>query len=109
MVSAAFDPDSTWRIACADALEWRSWDEEIILYDERSDETHHFDIATAGVFEALEEKPASVRDLAAVLADKLQVQPDGELVSMVTEIVRILHEKRIIAVAGPGRYAASFH
>lgn len=108
MRPAALGIDDKWSIPCADALEWRSWDEEIVLYDERSDETHHFDIATAAVFETLAEKPTSVRELATVLADKLQVQADGELASMVAEIVRMLHEKRIIAVASPVRDAADF-
>jgi len=105
----AFDIDGNWWVHRADALEWRSWDEEVVLYDERSDETHHFDVATAAVFETLAARPASMRELAAVLADKLQVQADAELARMVAEIVRVLHEKRIISVADPGRDAADFH
>jgi PqqD family protein of HPr-rel-A system len=106
---ATFDVDDKWWIPCADALEWRSWDEEIVLYDDRSDETLHFDIATTAVFETLAAIPASVRELATVLADKLQVQADGELTRMVAQIIRMLHDKRIIAVTSPGRDAAYFH
>ena len=80
-----------------------------MLYDERFDETHHFDIATACAFEALAAKPASVRELAAVLADKLQVQADAEMMGMVAEIVRMLHEKRIIALTGADRDAVDLH
>ena len=109
MRPTAFGIDDKWSIPCPDALEWRSWDEEIALYDERSDEIHYFDVATAAVFETLAVKPASMPELATVLADKLEVQVDGELARMVAEIVRMLHEKQIIAVTSPGREAADFH
>ena len=109
MQPVAFDVDGNWWVPRADALEWRSWDEEVVLYDERSDEIHHFDLATAAVFETLAARPASMRELATVLADKLQVQADGELALMLAEIVRMLREKRIISVADPGHDAADFH
>jgi len=96
--SADSDNEDQWWVPRADTLAWRTWDEEIVLFDDRSDETHHFDIATAAVFEMLVAKPASMRDVAAMLADRLQVQTDGELVGMVHEIVRILHDKHIISI-----------
>jgi len=95
---AGFDVVDRWWVPCTEALEWHTWDGEIVLYDERSDETHHFDVTTAAVFEMLAAKPASMRELATLLAEKLQVQADDELASMVCEIVRILHEKHIISV-----------
>jgi PqqD family protein of HPr-rel-A system len=95
---AEFDRDDQWWVPRADALAWRTWDDEIVLYDDRSDETHHFDAATAAVFETLVAKPASMHELTTMLADRLQVRVDGELASMVREIVLILHAKHIISV-----------
>jgi PqqD family protein of HPr-rel-A system len=96
----AFDSDDQWWIPDADALAWRSWDDEIVLYDDRSDETHHFNVATAAVFETLAVRPASTQELATMLAERLEVRVDDELVAMVCEIVRILREKHIISVTG---------
>jgi PqqD family protein of HPr-rel-A system len=96
--SVELDSADRWWIPRPETLAWRTWDEEIILYDERADETHHFDIATAAVFEALVAKPASLRELVRMLADRLQVRADDELASMVCQIVRMLDEKHLLCV-----------
>ena len=107
MRPAEFDRDDQWWVPDAKALAWRTWDDEIVLYDDRSDETHHFNVATAAVFETLAAEPASLRELAAMLADRLQVRADDELIGMVCEIVQILQEKHIVSVVDTGPDAAA--
>jgi len=57
----------------------------------------------AAVFEALSASPCTADELAAILAERLQVQADAELAGAVGEIVRMLREKCIAAIAGDRR------
>ena len=94
--------DEQWWVPDPNALEWRSWDGEVVLYDERSGEILYFDPETSAIFEMLTTAPTSLHDLTTELADELQVQADGELEGMVATIVRMLHGKHIVAVTSLG-------
>jgi hypothetical protein len=48
-----------WRLA--DGLVWRSWDGEVVVYDDRSGDTHRLAARTAIVFLALQ-SPAAAED-----------------------------------------------
>jgi hypothetical protein len=48
-----------WRLA--DGLLWRSWDGEVVVYDDRSGDTHRLAPRTAIVFLALQ-SPAAAED-----------------------------------------------
>jgi PqqD family protein of HPr-rel-A system len=72
-----------WRIIARETLAWRSWDGRIVLYDERTGDTHYFDALTAEIFEDLLETPRSGAALVAVVADRLDLPCDATLAESV--------------------------
>ena len=86
-----------WTVEAPEALAWRSWDGEIVLYDDRTGDIHHFDVASTAIFEGILSEPRALRDLISLTADRLQVVTDSELEGMVREILRVLSEKRLAA------------
>jgi PqqD family protein of HPr-rel-A system len=93
------DLDRIWTVEAAQALAWRSWEGEMVLYDDRTGDIHHFDVASAAIVERLLSGPRSLQELISLAADKLQVVADSELEAMVREILRVLGEKRVAAPA----------
>jgi len=98
-MAGAGDLDRMWTIEAPQALAWRSWDGEILLYDDRTGDVHHLDVASAAIFESVLTGPRSLRDLVASTADRLEVVTDSELDGMVREILRVLSQKRVVAPA----------
>jgi hypothetical protein len=98
-MAAAGDLDRMWTVEAPQAWAWRSWDGEVMAYDDRTGDVHHFDVASAAVFETVLTEPRSLRDLVASTADRLRVVIDSELEGMVREILRVLGEKRVVAPA----------
>jgi PqqD family protein of HPr-rel-A system len=96
-MTLAGDPYRMWTVEAPQELAWRSWDGEIVLYDDRTGDIHHFDVASAAIFERILLEPRSLPDLIVSTADRLQVVADDELEDMVREILRVLGEKRVVA------------
>jgi PqqD family protein of HPr-rel-A system len=53
--------DSTWRAVTFNALAWREWDDEIVLYDDTTGDTHHLDSLGTAVMLALLRHPEGMR------------------------------------------------
>lgn len=96
-MSAAGDLDRMWTVEQPQQFAWRSWDDEVVLYDDRTGDTHYFDAASTVVFEQLLLGPQSLRELLCLMAQRLHVIADGELEAMVENILLILREKRVAA------------
>lgn len=89
-----------WAIADPDELAWRSWEDGLVVYDARSDQTNRYDPITAEVFEELQAGPRRLDALAAAVAERLGVLADGELRAMVSEILRVLCADNIAVPVG---------
>jgi hypothetical protein len=87
--------DRVWMVEASREFSWRRWDGEIVLYDDRTGDIHHFDVAGATIFEQLLSGPRPVRDLVSLTADRLRVVGDSELAGMVWEILMALREKHV--------------
>jgi PqqD family protein of HPr-rel-A system len=82
--------DTPWRIAAPAQLSWRSWEGEIVLYNDRSGNTHHLEAVAAEAFEALLAAPADQTELAGRVAASLEIPVDGELLDVIGSIVKRL-------------------
>jgi hypothetical protein len=89
-----------WGIGDPDELSWRLWDDGLVIYDARSDQTNRFDPITAEVFDELRAGARRLSDLAPAVAERLGVLADDELKDMVTEILRILCAENIAVPVG---------
>ncbi len=74
-------PDaSVWCVPAAAGYEWRHWDDESVLYDPRSGQTHLLNALAAEILLLLQEHPC--RDARAVLAHLAsggQIEPSPDL------------------------------
>ncbi|HKZ08189.1 MAG TPA: HPr-rel-A system PqqD family peptide chaperone [Methylomirabilota bacterium] len=56
-----------WELSEGSRLHWKHWDDEYVVFDEGSGDTHLLDPLAAEVLKALEEQPADVPALLARL------------------------------------------
>jgi PqqD family protein of HPr-rel-A system len=77
----------TWRLASAQALHFRSWGDEFVVYNSLSGDTHLLGQVAAHVLTKLQETPLETPILAESLAPLLQNNFDEELVP---EVERLL-------------------
>src|SRR5215469_10366757 len=66
------DATGTWRIAAA--VDWRAWDGEIVAYNDRSGDTHHFADFAGWLFARLAATPGDVPSLTAAATDAVELR-----------------------------------
>jgi PqqD family protein of HPr-rel-A system len=54
-------------------VQWREWDGEIVAYNDRTGDTHHFADLAAWLFRKLAEAPATKTEIAAIAADEIEL------------------------------------
>ena len=80
-----------WGLPDDVALLWKSWDEEVIVFNRASGQTHLLDALSAEVLRELEMRPRTVADLAALFADRYELDSE-ELGDRLTGICRRFDE-----------------
>jgi PqqD family protein of HPr-rel-A system len=68
-----------WRTIRDDAFIFRAWDDEVVIYDALSGDTHVIDATAARILQALQQSPSDVPTLAQLLAVPLQCEPGDAL------------------------------
>lgn len=63
---------ATWRIA--DGVDWRAWNGEIVAYNDRSGDTHHFADFAGWLFARLAAAPAGAGSLTAAATDAVELR-----------------------------------
>jgi PqqD family protein of HPr-rel-A system len=76
-----------WRITRGCQLLWRRWDEEYIVYNTGSGNTHLLDSISGDVLRYLEEHPSNQQKLAAELAGGLDLNKTPEISSQIEELL----------------------
>lgn len=66
------DATGTWRIA--QAVDWRAWNGEIVAYNDRSGDTHHFADFAGWLFARLAAAPGDVKSLTSAATDTLELR-----------------------------------
>lgn len=73
------NPETVWKVDQRHVSLWRSWNGEVVVYDDLSGDTLKLDVVMAEVFRFLLETPASQSQLADHLASVLEMAPDARL------------------------------
>lgn len=81
-----------WRLLEPAGLAWRCWDDEYIVFHPWSGKTHYLDVTAGAVFEMLLDHAATVRDLAATLADLADTPAADGLSAVVQQVLRRFDE-----------------
>ena len=74
-----------WTLPEGVSLLWRSWDDEVIVYNVASQQTHLLDAFSAATLQEIEADPVTVEELGARLAETLDTDR-GELLVRLAEI-----------------------
>ncbi|HVF63863.1 MAG TPA: HPr-rel-A system PqqD family peptide chaperone [Casimicrobiaceae bacterium] len=93
--------DRRWQLA-RDAIVWREWDGEAIVYDERSGATHRLGAGPTLLFKALAAAPTSLsmRMLLDVVSSALTVTDEAR-VGLVEVAIQSLEDSGLVVVAEP--------
>jgi PqqD family protein of HPr-rel-A system len=67
----------TWQLAAGARFDKRVWDDEVVLFNLSSDQTHLLDAFSAQVLSCFEEQPWRVEDLATHLEQALSLPAGG--------------------------------
>lgn len=88
----------TWRLRAEQALQYRLWDGECVLYNDLSGDTHLLDDAALEILLALKRGPATQAELAAVLEAEFDIDP-ADLDAATGDLLR--HLERLYLIASP--------
>lgn len=92
------DSISRWAVSGGDSLIWRDWDDGSAVYDERSGQTHIFDLMARLAVLELTEASGTVRDLAERVAEMTGQAPDAEMRNQLHTLLGELKDLGIVEV-----------
>jgi len=87
-----------WRLEGRAQLHWRSLDDEWVVFDACSGDTHRLDTLSAAALTCLEAGPHDLEHLTAVLASELDL-PDRE--GLASRLERLLEQLRNLGLVEP--------
>jgi len=85
-----------WRVIGDDALQFRSWDGEFVVYNALSGDTHILEEAAAQLLLALQRAPADVLSLARLLADQWQCELNDEFLREIDMALTDMHALSLV-------------
>ena len=88
-----------WRLPEGTQLLWRSWDDEAVVYNVASQQTHLLDAFSAAALREIEAAPKTADELSDCLAEALDTD-HGELTARLAEICARFEE---LGLAEPAR------
>jgi PqqD family protein of HPr-rel-A system len=86
-----------WAVPDANTLVWRIWDDEFLVYNTASGQTHHLNLLAGEALRSLAAAAASGRELVSRLADQFVIAEDSPPLQMTDRLIRELDELGLIA------------
>jgi PqqD family protein of HPr-rel-A system len=88
-----------WQLSALVSLHWRCWDDEFVVFDAGSGQTHQLSPITAASLMMLELASADINELTSRVSDELTLANDDQLSSIVNEAVHGLQVAGLIEFA----------
>ncbi|WP_173062480.1 HPr-rel-A system PqqD family peptide chaperone [Sulfurimicrobium lacus] len=88
-----------WRLISGHALHFRSWNDEFVVYNSLSGDTHLLGSAAAHVLLKLQQAPADAAVLAEFLAPALQPGFDGDFVLEIEHLLVDLNRLALVELS----------
>lgn len=79
-----------YKINPATSLHWASWDDEYVVFDEGSGQTHQMDSVRAFILNTLSEKSRNFDDLVSELASIPSLTASGQLNGLIEKVLNEL-------------------
>ena len=76
-----------WQLSPSGQLHWRQWDEEYLLFNAASGQTHFLNELGAGALQLLQQSPLSVVELSERLAALYELELDAKLQAYINRMV----------------------
>ena len=90
-----------WRLAEGSSLVWKLWDDEYVVFDQGSGDTHLLDLVAGEVLRVLERQPETAGDLVRRVASALEIEADDALRRHVDQTLGQLHRAGLIESPAP--------
>ena len=68
-----------WQLPAGAELLWQTWDEEVIVFNTASGQTHLLDALSAAVLKEVENRPGDIDQLALRLAERFELDTEALL------------------------------
>lgn len=90
---------SSWHAAEPHALAWREWDDEFVVYNDATGNTHHLSALGGDVLLALLRHPSGIAMPALVrdIADRIETAGNVILAAEIERVLAELSELRLVA------------
>ena len=86
-----------WTVPDANALVWRIWDDESLVYNTASGQTHHLNLLAGEALRSVEAKAACRRELVRRLVEQFEIAEDSPPLQLIDRLIRELDELGLIA------------
>jgi PqqD family protein of HPr-rel-A system len=86
-----------WTVPEENRLAWRGWDDEFLVYNAASGQTHHLNLLAAEALRCLAAEPALTRELVGRLANQFEIAEDSPPLQMIDRLILELDELGLIA------------
>ncbi|MFQ5958848.1 MAG: HPr-rel-A system PqqD family peptide chaperone [Alphaproteobacteria bacterium] len=73
------DDGARWRLPEGVRLLWKTWGDEVVVFNTSSGQTHLLDPLSGAVLESIEASPMTVAQLTGRLAERFDLAPDADL------------------------------
>ena len=90
-----------WRITRGCTLRWHCWDDEHLVYNCGSGDTHLLDALAAEILRKIEEAPKSNEELEEWLSGRISPDTDPEISSYLVNLLGQLHALCLIEEVAP--------
>ena len=97
MSGAPEEGATVWRVPLTNMLAWRAWDDEFLVYNTASGQTHHLNFLAGEALRSLEAQPGSASELVRRLADQFEIMQDSPQLQMIDRLIRQFDELGLIA------------
>ena|SRR5215470_9553839 len=88
--------ETVWAVPAENTLAWRVWDDEFLVYNTVSGQTHHLNLLAGEALRSLEAEPGSARALVCRLAHQFEIAEDSPPLQMIERLIREFDELGLI-------------
>jgi PqqD family protein of HPr-rel-A system len=96
-VRRASKDGTRWTVPDPHALAWRTWDDEFLIYNTISGQTHHLNLLAGEALRSLEAEAACGCELVRRLANQFGIAEDSPPLRTIDRLIRELDELGLIA------------
>jgi PqqD family protein of HPr-rel-A system len=85
-----------WTVPSESRLHWQSWDDEFVVYNSGSGDTHLLDVVAAEALHSLERESANLSELGRRVAAALEIKLDDNLSAHLERLLSDFHRLGLV-------------